>query len=157
MSCILSKPVSLLTEDQVAELVAQPIIRVADSKSKLGDKISLNLINREVHLNGDFLKVTAHFKNDSSRADFHASISEAHEVKNRKEIHSSPLNIMILGFDGTSGAHFQRMLLETYAFLKDKLDSTILQGYSIVGESTTPAMSVLLTGNSVKDNCRKFT
>lgn len=64
---------------------------------------------------------------------------------------------MILVFDGTSGAHFQRMLPETYAFLKDKLDSTIFQGYSIVGESTTPSMSALLTGYSVQDNCRKFT
>ena len=66
------------------------------------------------------------------------------------------MSIMILVFDGTSAAHFQRMLPKTYAILKDEMNSNFFRGYSIVGESTTPAMTALLTGNSVVKNCLKF-
>lgn len=86
--------------------------------------------------------------------DLHASVSEINDVAQRKETHSSPLNIMILAFDGTSAAHFERMLPKTYTYLKDELDSIIFKGYSIVGESTTPAMSAFLTGKSVGENCK---
>lgn len=145
-----------LTGHQVSEVIAEPILRVSDGKSTTGKKTSLSLMNREANLNDDFIKVTVRFKNGSRQTDFHAAISEVHEVKQRNEIHSSPVNIMILVFDGTSAAHFQRMLPKTYSFLKDELDSVIFRGYSIVGESTTPAMSALLTGNSVGNNCQKF-
>ena len=36
------------------------------------------------------------------------------------------------------------------------MHSNIFQGYVIVGESTTPAMSALLTGNSASENCQRF-
>ena len=36
------------------------------------------------------------------------------------------------------------------------MDSNIFSGYSIVGESTTPAMSALMTGNTVWQNCQQF-
>ena len=101
----------------------------------------------------DFLKVTIRFRDGSEQTDFHASISEIPEVSKRKETHSSPLNIMILAFDGTSAAHFERMLPKTYTYLKDKLDSIIVRGYSVVGESTTPQLTALLTGRSLEENC----
>lgn len=114
------------------------------------------MMKREANLEGDFIKVTVRYKNGSRQENFHAAISEVLEVKQRKEIHNSPLNVMILVFDGTSAAHFQRMLPKTYAFLKDEMESNIFQGYTIVGEATTAAMSALLTGNSIDVNCQRF-
>lgn len=61
---------------------------------------------------------------------------------------------MILAFDSTSAAHFERMLPKTYAYLKDELDSILFKGYSIVGEATTPAMCAFLTGKSMVENCK---
>lgn len=64
---------------------------------------------------------------------------------------------MILALDGTSAAHFQRMLPKTYALLNNELDSNIFQGYSIVsGDNTTPALTALLTGNTIEENCQWF-
>ena len=144
---------SFVAEHQIEEVVAEPIYRDTDSDVKLGEKKILNLTNRVARINGaDFLKVTVRFKNGKEQTDIHASISEIPDVAQRQKTHSSPLNIMILAFDGTSAAHFQRMLPKTYAFLKDGLDSIIFKGYSVVGESTTPAMSAFLTGKSEREN-----
>lgn len=145
-----------IADHQVVEVFAEPILRIADNKSMLGEKTSLNLNKREVKLTGDFIKVSVLFENGSRQTNYQVAISEIFEVAQRKELHTSPLSIMILVFDGTSAAHFQRMLPKTYAFLKDEVNSNFFQGYSIVGESTTPAMSALLTGNSVTKNCLKF-
>lgn len=93
-------------------------------------------------------------KDGSEQKYFHASVSEILDVAQRKETHSSPLNIMILALDRTSAAHFQRMLPKTYAFLKDELNSIMFKSYSIVGENTTPAMSAFLTGRSLSENCQ---
>ena len=97
--------------------------------------------------------MTVRFKDGSEQTDFHASISEIPDVTQRKETHDAPLNIMVLGLDRTSSAHFQRMTPKTYAFLKDQLDSIIFKSYSIVGENTAPALSAFLTGKSLKENC----
>ena len=101
----------------------------------------------------DFLRVTIRFRDGSEQTDFHASISEIPEVSEQEETHSSPLNVMILAFDGTSAAHFERMLPKTYTYLKDNLESIMVKGYSVVGESTTPQLTALLTGRSLEENC----
>ena len=119
----------------------------------LGERKFLNLTNRQANLDSDFLKVTVRLKDGSEETYFHVSILEIPEVAQRKETHSSPLNIMILALDRTSAAHFQRMLPKTYAFLKDELDSIMFKSYSIVGPNTIPAMSAFLTGKSLLENC----
>ena len=119
----------------------------------MGQRIFVNLTKREARVNSDFLKVTVRFKNGKIQSDFHAAISEIDDVAKEKETHIAPLNIMILTFDGTSTAHFKRLLPKTYAYLRDGLDSIFFKGYSIVGESTTPAMTAFLTGKSVSENC----
>lgn len=111
------------------------------------------MTDRKATVHGDFLKVTIRFRDGSEQTDYHVSISEIDDVAKRKETHSSPLNIMILAFDGTSAAHFERMLPKTYAYLKDNLESIIFKGYSVVGESTTPQLTALLTGKSFEENC----
>ena len=152
-------PVSLnvaflsFAENQVDEIFAEPIYRISDYKVALGEKKFLNLTNRQANLDSDFVKVTVRLNDSLEEMYYHASISEIAEVAQRKETHSSPLNIMILTLDRTSSAHFQRMLPKTYAFLKDELDSIIFKSYSIVGPNTTPAMSAFLTGKSLSQNC----
>lgn len=61
-----------------------------------GEKTLLSMMKREANLEGDFIKVTVRYKNGSRQENFHAAISEVLEVKQRKEIHNSPLNVMIL-------------------------------------------------------------
>ncbi|PFX31984.1 hypothetical protein AWC38_SpisGene3159 [Stylophora pistillata] len=140
-------------EHQVDEVFAEPLIRVSDFNVSLGEKRFLDLAKREVDVNSDFLKVTVRFKDGSQQTDFHASISEIPDVAQRKETHNAPLNIMVLGLDRTSSAHFQRMVPKTYVYLKEQLDSVIFKSYSIVGENTAPALSAFLTGKSLAENC----
>ena len=145
---------SFFVEHQIAEVFAQPIYRDSDFNITLGGKKFLNLMNRETSVSDDFLEVTVRFRDGSKQTELHASVSEIHDVAQRRETHRAPLNIMILTFDGTSAAHFERMLPKTHTYLKDELDSIIFKGYSIVGESTTPAMSAFLTGKSLEENCK---
>lgn len=138
---------------QIQEVFAVPIVRVSDQYSAYGEKTFLSLNNRSAIMVDDFLRVTIRFRDGSEQTDFHASISEIPEVSEQKETRSSPLNIMILAFDGTSAAHFERMLPKTYTYLKDNLESIMVKGYSVVGESTTPQLTALLTGRSLEENC----
>lgn len=64
----------------------------------------------------------------------------------------APLDIFIIELDGTSEAHFRRMLPMTYAFLRDELGSYMFKGYSVVGDATLPNVNAMLTGNTVEEN-----
>ena len=131
----------------------QPIRRQDDFGSLLDDPETLTLERRTATFKHcDFVKVTVKFKDGSEQVDFHGSVMEKAEVQQRSPTQQHPLNIMLLMFDGTSSAHFQRMLPKTYAFLKEDLKSHIFKAYSVVGESTTPAMTALLTGHYIKEN-----
>ena len=47
-------------------------------------------------------------------------------------------------------SQMQRALPKVYKFLKDDLNSYIFNGYSIVGDGTTPQLTAMLTGLYVR-------
>ena len=57
-----------------------------------------------------------------------------------------PLNVMMVGMDSTSHAHFHRKLGPVYQYLRDELQSVIFKGHSIVGDGTTENVVGMLVG-----------
>ena len=96
------------------------------------------------------------FKNGSSQVEYHASVMEKDDVHKRPPTKKYPLDIMMLMFDGTSSAHFQRMLRKTFQLLSADLKGHVFKAYSIVGENTNPAMTALLTGRTVQENIEEY-
>ena len=61
------------------------------------------------------------------------------------------LNVLMIGFDSVSRANFLRKMPNSLAFLRKEMESFFYQGYSIIGDATTPALTALLTGNHVTE------
>ena len=106
--------------------------------------------------NHDFIKISAEFANGMIQTDFHAQVIPKPAVLQRKALQGAglPLNIIILGLDQTSRATFQRLLPDSYKFLRDELQAFMFKGFSLVGEATTPQLTALLTGRTVEENCK---
>jgi hypothetical protein len=79
-------------------------------------------------------------------------VVEKQEVLSRMSHTDAPLDIYIISLDGTSEAHFRRMLPKTHAFLKDELGSHMFKGYSVVGDGTLPNVNAMLSGNTAEEN-----
>lgn len=139
-------------ESGIDRVLGQPVRRASEFNSTLDDPETLTLDKRKATFKDtDFVRVEVHFKDSSRRqVDYHASVMEKTEVNQRKSTGKYPLNIMMLIFDGTSSAQFQRMLPKSYNFLKTDLNAHIFKAYSVVGENTNPAMTALLTGRTVE-------
>jgi hypothetical protein len=60
--------------------------------------------------------------------------------------HSMGMDVLIFALDSMSHMSYQRKLPKTYAYLQEVLDSTIMNGYNIVGDATTAALLPILTG-----------
>ncbi|XP_033207740.1 uncharacterized protein LOC117167143 isoform X2 [Belonocnema kinseyi] len=56
------------------------------------------------------------------------------------------LNVLLFGFDSLSRNTFIRKLPRSYRYLKQNLDSLVLEGYNIVGDGTPQALIPILTG-----------
>ena len=108
-------------------------------------------------MNSDFWKVQTHFKDGSTHEHIHACVIEKPEVLNRKQDiknpESAPLDIMMIMFDGTSRAHFERMLPESWRYIQEEAGFSVFKGHSIVGVSTTPNVVAMLTGNTDEELC----
>ena len=108
-------------------------------------------------MNSDFWKVQTHFKDGLAHEHIHACVIEKPEVLNRKQDiknpESAPLDIMMIMFDGTSRAHFERMLPESWRYIQEEAGFSVFKGHSIVGVSTTPNVVAMLTGNTDEELC----
>ena len=79
--------------------------------------------------------------------EYHAEVIPKVEVLQRKRSGKAlNVNVLLVGFDSTSSAQMQRALPKMYKFLKDDLHSYVFNGYSIVGDGTTPQLTAMLTG-----------
>ena len=150
-------------DKQIERIDVTPIHRKTDFRIELGNKTTLwpqARSNRtSVHVKEEFWTAVTHFTNGTTHKHVHACVVEKPDVSRRPigdTKYDMPLDIMIIIFDGTSNAHFQRMLPESYAFLTDEMNSTIFKGFSIVGDATTPNVAVLLTGRSEEENLKLF-
>ena len=61
------------------------------------------------------------------------------------------MNILLLGVDSTSRANVERKLPRVVSFLKNNLMTVFMNGMSIVGDATTPALTAMLTGKKLED------
>ena len=129
----------------------------SDSGFTLGESKPLKYKGNPVYVGTDYIQVNAEFTNGMIQTDFHAQVRPKLNVLNRRARYKAgiPLNIVILALDQTSHATFQRLLPESYKFLRDDLQAFIFDGFSLVGEATTPQITALLTGRTVEDNCEK--
>lgn len=102
----------------------------------------------DVTLNEDMVYVEIHKSNDAVQKEFHMEIIPKEEVLHRVPQTKAgiPLNVMMVGLDSTSHAHFQRKLGPIYKYLKEELKSNMFNGYSILGDGTTVALIGMLVG-----------
>ncbi|XP_064638766.1 uncharacterized protein LOC135494587 isoform X2 [Lineus longissimus] len=61
------------------------------------------------------------------------------------------MNVLMVIIDSLSHMSWKRKLPQTYRFLKNSLGSTVLDGYNIVGDGTTPNIVALLTGKQIEE------
>ncbi|XP_020914580.1 uncharacterized protein LOC110252137 isoform X2 [Exaiptasia diaphana] len=102
-------------------------------------------------LNEDSVRVI-YYENSQKQVDFHMSISPSQVAVSRQgEKPNIPLDIMVLGFDSTSLSHFQRKLPKVKKILQEDLEAWVYNGYSIVGDGTTPAFLAMLAGKDEKE------
>ena len=136
-----------------------PEVRYKTIKSKEGDDYSYTygktgtlLPGNKVQIEDDFVQVESYDKNNKKQVNFHASVHPKEEVLRREGKEPGlPLNLLLIGFDSTSHAHFARKLPGIYNYLKDELNSYIFKGYGIVGDGTTAALTAMLVGDKEED------
>ena len=118
-----------------------------DNRVIYGNKVYIWRDNSKIQ--NDFLKVSYKFKNGSRKVEMFAQIVEKQHVLKRKVADNTKLrpNVVLLGLDSTSNANFKRKLKRSFRYLVDKLDAFVFNGYTIIGDGTTPALAALLTGN----------
>lgn len=98
-------------------------------------------------INEEFLQVETTTQSGEKIVEYHAEVIPKMGVSERKRSATGlNVSVLLLGFDSTSSAHMQRALPEVYKFLKDDLNSYVFNGYSIVGDGTTPQLTAMLTG-----------
>ena len=109
---------------------------------------TLTLSNPEVQLNEDMVYLEIQSDNGDRQKEFHLDVQPRKEYAERttKTKPGIPLNIMMVGLDSTSHAHFQRKLGPVYKYLKEELQSVIFNGHSIVGDGTTENVVGMLVG-----------
>jgi len=106
----------------------------------------------------DFVRLSYETKDSDEEIIHHmAHVSPKKEVLERSQKalannpSNLPLNVLIFGFDSTSHAMFNRKLPKTTEYLHSKLDAYFFNGYTVVGDGTTPILTALLTGKFVSE------
>jgi hypothetical protein len=94
------------------------------------------------------------YDNEPDYDQFFAQIHPRKEVFERiNELHpkdgAKRMNVLMVIIDSLSHMSWKRKLPQTYRFLKNSLGSTILDGYNIIGDGTTPNIIALLAGNEI--------
>ena len=124
-----------------------PILRSPQSDSGFFEGESKSVDPNKVnHVNDEFIRVKTTTKDGQTHVEFHAAVVPKPQVTWLPKNKGIPLNVMIVGFDSISNAHFQRALSEAYQYLTTELKSIVMKGYTIVGDGTTPALTAFLTG-----------
>jgi hypothetical protein len=135
--------------------VAWQVVKVKPddgSKFTLSSSGILNQEKSHVAINEDMIRVDVTTTSNRIQTDFHLKIfPKSYVSKRQKKEGLSSMNIIMIGLDSTAHSHFQRKLGKVYKFLKDDLRSFIFNGYSIVGDGTTPALLALLTGRKEEE------
>ena len=122
-----------------------------DDKIMYGEKVFISQDDREI--DSDFVKVSYKLKNGTRKVEMFAQIVEKQDVFKRKpKLDTRPRpNVVLMGFDSTSNANFKRKLRRSFRYLVEKLDAFVFNGYTIIGDGTTAALTAILTGNLLRN------
>lgn len=125
-----------------------------DDTITYGDEVFVFKNNKKIRkIQSDFVKVSYRTKARSRKVEMFAEVAWKRDLaKQKKDGH---LDVVLIGFDSTSNANFKRKLTESYSYLVKELQAFVFNGYSIVGDGTTPALTAMLTGKwlrSLKGN-----
>ena len=141
---------SLLASISKKSMKYESIIRPKgeDNSVMYGDKVHIWPHNTKIR--NDFVKVSYRFNNGSRKVEMFAQIVEKQHVLKRSESTDSTRlrpNIILIGLDSTSNANFKRKLRRSFGYLVNELDAFVFNGYTVIGDGTTPALTAILTGN----------
>ena len=85
--------------------------------------------------------------------EFHQQVVPKAEVNARPiKRYGLGLNIVMIMFDSTSAAHFERKMPKSKELLKKELTTVFFKGESVVGDGTTDQVSAMLTGKAEDDH-----
>lgn len=140
-------------------IISKVVWQVVKVKPGDGSKFILSysgVLNQEkpqAFINEDMIRVDVTTASGRIQTDFHLKISSKAEVLKRTPAKKglASMNVIMIGLDSTAHSHFQRKLGKVYEFLKEDLKSFIFNGYSVVGDGTTPALLALLTGRKEEE------
>ena len=101
----------------------------------------------------EFMEVNFKLKDGRSVKDYLFQVLPKNELLEREgsKKPGMPINILIIGIDSLSYSNMRRKLPKLYQFLKDDLKALFYKGHNIVGDGTTPQLTAMLTGKSVKE------
>uniref|UniRef100_A0A5S6R4W0 DUF229 domain containing protein n=1 Tax=Trichuris muris TaxID=70415 RepID=A0A5S6R4W0_TRIMR len=113
-----------------------------------------SLVTNNTSVPTDFFKAECTAPNGKRYTNYHATIVRKQDSQ-RKVVQmdgfSRPLNIYFLGFDSLSRLMFMRKLKETYKYVTEVLNGTVLEMYNIVGDGTRSALLPILTGQTQEE------
>ena len=125
------------------------IVRQGDYEYILGASKPVPDINTPEKITDEFIEVEYLVQNENNhfKEIFIQPVPHEHLLNRGAENPPGiPLNILIIGIDSLSHANARRTLPKVYKYLKDKLESFIFNGLSIVGDGTTEQLTAMLTG-----------
>lgn len=122
-----------------------------DNIIKYGEKVLISEGQSDQRIQKDFVKVSYKLKNGARKVEMFAQIAERRDLHERRlhKISKGSLSVVLMGFDSTASANFKRRLPRSFKYLVEKLQAFVFNGYTIVGDGTTPALTAILTGNYV--------
>ncbi|KHJ41914.1 hypothetical protein D918_07965 [Trichuris suis] len=97
----------------------------------------------------DFFNATCNAEDQMTYSNYHATIVPSTDALKRAKTMPEgaiPLNMYIYGFDTISRLMFMRKMSQTYKYITDVLNGTVMELYNIIGDGTTPALLAMLTG-----------
>ncbi|XP_052747950.1 uncharacterized protein LOC113514803 isoform X2 [Galleria mellonella] len=149
--CRVIKEILDTTKDIVCSY--RDILYQSDYKYELGNSVDVYGADVYVLTNSDHVKVKCTGKHINSILPskwtghclgFRATVKPKPPPEGREE----SLNVLIFGFDSTARNGFIRRMPQSYKFLTDELQATVLNGYNIVGDGTPAALFPILTGKN---------
>ena len=100
----------------------------------------------------DFAQVNIQLANGALRKEFHAqAFPKPHVLQRPIKSQGLGLNVIMIMFDSTSKAQFQRKMPKTRHFLENGLSTVFFEGEGIVGDGTTAQLTAMLTGTPEED------
>ena len=106
---------------------------------------------------GDFIRLD-YMAGGKKKSDVHVRVipkvdvlKKQMEARKQASATAIPTNILIIGVETTSRANVERKLPRVLSFLKQHFNTFFMNGMSIVGDATTPALTAMLTGKKLSN------